>query len=92
MSMYAEVVRTDKTHEPFDIIKLHSSVVAACRTVHAPEGEAHLTAENVCRQVIDWLIGKPIVTSRDIESVTSKTLEKYHSDAAYIYSSSEAML
>lgn len=92
MSMYAEIVRTDKTHEPFDIIKLHSSIVMACRAVNTPEGEAHLTAENVCRNVIDWLIGKPIVTSRDIESVTSKTLEKYHPDAAYQYGCSETML
>lgn len=92
MSVYAEVIRTDKTHEPFDAIKLHSSVVIACQAVSTPEGEAHLTAENVCRSVIDWLIGKPIVTSRDIESVTSRTLEKYHPDAAYQYGCSETML
>ncbi|NCU30503.1 hypothetical protein EOM57_01715 [Candidatus Saccharibacteria bacterium] len=92
MSAYAEVIRTNRTHEPFDVIKLHGSVVTACRTVHAPEGEAHLTAENVCRRVIDWLIGKPVVTSRDIETVASNALEQYHPDAAYVYESSEAML
>ncbi len=92
MIICTEVVRTDKTHEPFDAVKLHSSVVVACRIVRTPEGEAHLTAQNVCRQVIDWLIGKPIVTSRDIETVTSRTLEKYHPDAAYIYRYSEAIL
>ena len=51
-----------------------------------------MTAENVCRSVLDWLVGKPIVTSRDIESVTSRTLERYHPDAAYMYANSEAML
>ncbi len=92
MSAYAEVIRTDQTHEPFDVLKLHSSVVQACCSVNAPAGDAHMTAENVCRSVLDWLVGKPIVTSRDIESVTSRTLERYHPDAAYMYANSEAML
>lgn len=92
MMTYTEVIRTDTSHEPFDVIKLHDSVVVACRSVNSPEGEAHMTAENVCRRVIDWIIGKPVVTSRDIEAVVARNLESYHPDAAYMYENSEAML
>lgn len=71
--------------EVFDPIKLHSSIVDACLAVRAYEGEAHDTAERVCRNVIDWLAPKTEVTSSDIRRVASKHLATYQPEAAYIY-------
>jgi hypothetical protein len=71
--------------EAFDPLKLHQSVVAACLSVRAFEGEAHVTAERVCRHVINWLLSKTEVTSADIRRVASTYLQRYHPEAAYLY-------
>lgn len=71
--------------ETFDPLKLHQSVVAACLSVRAFEGEAHVTAERVCRHVISWLMTKTEVTSADIRRVASNYLAIYHPEAAYLY-------
>ena len=71
--------------EAFNPLKLHQSVVAACLSVRAFEGEAHVTAERVCRHVISWLMTKTEVTSADIRRVASKYLQIYHPEAAYLY-------
>lgn len=71
--------------EAFDPLKLHQSVVAACLSVRAFEGEAHATAERVCRYVIAWLMTKTEVTSADIRRVASIHLQSYHPEAAYLY-------
>jgi hypothetical protein len=71
--------------EAFDPLKLHQSVVAACLSVRAFEGEAHVTAERVCRHVIQWLMTKTEVTSSDIRRVASSYLATYHPEAAYLY-------
>lgn len=71
--------------ERFDPLKLHSSIVAACLAVRALEGEAHVTAERVCRHVLDWLTTKSEVTSADIRRVAASHLNTYHSEAAYMY-------
>ena len=84
--MNAYVVKKG-THssELFDPLKLHASVLAACRTVRAFEGEAHDTAEHVCRHVIDWLEDKTEVTTEDIRRVASGHLATYHPEASYMY-------
>lgn len=76
-----------RTGEPerFDPLKLHSSIVAACLAVRALEGEAHTTAERVCRHVLDWLTTKSEVTSADIRRVAASHLSTYHPEAAYMY-------
>lgn len=79
------VKRQTKHSEPFDPLKLHGSIVAACLAVRALEGEAHVTAERVCRHVIDWLMTKTEVTSADIRRVTAAHLHTYHPEAAYMY-------
>ena len=79
------VKRGTHNSEAFDPLKLHQSVVAACLSVRALEGEAHTTAERVCRHVINWLMNKPEVTSADIRRVASSHLGTYHSEAAYLY-------
>lgn len=71
--------------EAFDPLKLHQSVVAACLSVRTFEGEAHVTAERVCRHVIAWLMTKTEVTSADIRRVAGQHLGVYHPEAAYLY-------
>lgn len=71
--------------EAFDPLKLHQSIVAACLSVRALEGEAHVTAERVCRHVISWLLTKTEVTSADIRRVAGAHLQAYHPEAAYLY-------
>lgn len=75
------------THDSgaFDPLKLHQSIVAACLSVRSLEGEAHLTAEQVCRHVINWLLSKTEVTSDDIRRVASHHLATYQPEAAYLY-------
>lgn len=86
------VINNRQDSEPFDPLKLHSSIVAACLSVRSPEGEAHSTAQLVCRGVIDWLAGKDEVTARDIRRTASKHLETYHPEAAYMYQNESMMI
>lgn len=82
----AYVLKRKRTHsEQFDPLKLHTSIVAACLAVRTLEGEAHLAAERVTRHVIEWLSTKTEVTSADIRRIAALHLEKYHSEAAYMY-------
>jgi transcriptional regulator NrdR family protein len=71
--------------EKFRREKLHKSIVAACLSVKAPEGQAETTAHSVCEGVIDWLRHKTEVTSNDIRLIAAHCLESYHPDAAYLY-------
>lgn len=71
--------------ERFDRTKLHSSIRAACLSVRSPEGEAEITASNVCNAVIIWLETKPEVTSSDLRRKATETLETFHPEAAYLY-------
>lgn len=86
------IKRGSHNSEQFDPLKLHASIVAACLSVRAFEGEAHVTAERVCRKVIDWLSVKTEVTSADIRRVASRHLETYHSEAAYMYEHQRMMI
>lgn len=79
------IKRGSHDSEVFDPLKLHQSVVAACLSVRAFEGEAHVTAERVCKHVISWLMTKTEVTSADIRRVASTYLTVYHPEAAYLY-------
>jgi len=71
--------------EKFSGPKLYASIIAACLSVRAPEGQAKTTANAVCDDVINWLEGRSEVTSNDIRIVATRSLKKYHSDAAYLY-------
>lgn len=74
-----------KHSEMFDPLKLHQSIVAACLAVREFEGAADVTAERVCKAVLDWLMTKDEVTSADLRRVAAKHLAIYHPEAAYIY-------
>lgn len=71
--------------ETFDREKLHASVRAACLSVRSPEGEAEMTANNVCDAVVIWLDTKPEVTSADLRRKAAEILEKHHPEASYLY-------
>jgi len=71
--------------EKFTRKKLHDSIVAACLSVRAPEGQAETTASAVCEGVISWLNDRPEVTSHDIRIVAARYLKSYHPEAAYLY-------
>lgn len=65
--------------------KLHASIVAACLSVRAPEGQADDIAHAVCEAVIIWLQQRPEVTSQDIRLVATRHLKSHHPEAAYLY-------
>lgn len=78
--------------ERFDPLKLHQSISAACLSVRAFEGEAHMTAQKVCEKVIEWLENKTEVTSYDIRRITGNALSIYHPEAAYLYQRYESVV
>ena len=88
----AKANRRPPVSEKFDPLKLHRSVVAACSAVRAFEGEAHLTAQHVCEQVLEWLETKTEVTSNDIRRVAGASLHVYHAEAAYVYEHYKEMI
>jgi transcriptional regulator NrdR family protein len=71
--------------ERFDHNKLRRSIHAACLSVRSPEGQAAETAQKVCDAVLIWCTDKPEITSADIRHQASRTLKRFHPDAAYIY-------
>jgi hypothetical protein len=86
------VLNANNESRPFDPLELHQSIVSVCLAVRSLEGEAHDTAERVCRKVIEWLAPKNEVTSSDIRRVASKHLSVYHPEAAYMYQQMELMV
>jgi len=85
MSLAVDIVKSNGTSERFDRDKLHSSIVAVCISVRAPQGHAEVTAHSVCDAVAVWLTDRPEVTSADIRAVAGKHLKRYHPEAAYLY-------
>lgn len=87
MSLAVDVVkrRGKRPTEPFAPDKLHRSIVAACLSARAPEGEADTTAHHVCHLVTIWLGNKPEVTSHDLRVEAAKHLTTFHPEAAYSY-------
>jgi transcriptional regulator NrdR family protein len=82
-----DIIKRDgqRPSEGFERSKLHASIRAACLSVRSPEGEAEMTANNVCNAVILWLDTKPEVTSNDIRRKATQALEHHHPEAAYLY-------
>lgn len=78
--------------ELFDPIRLHQSIVQSCFAVKSFEGEAHLTAENVCKSVIQWLADKTEVTRTDLRRIASQALRTYHPEAAYLYENEQYII
>ena len=87
MSLSVDVIKRggQRQSEQFMREKLHASIVAACLSVRAPEGQAETVAHAVCEAVIGWLQQHPEVTSQDIRIVATKHLRIQHPEAAYLY-------
>ena len=87
MSLSVDIVKHGgkRPSEKFLRDKLHASIVAACLSARAPEGQAEDTAKAVCDAVIIWLRQRPEVTSHDIRIVAARHLNGYHPEAAYLY-------
>lgn len=71
--------------EHFDPTKLKASIIAACLSVRAPEGQAEIIAHKILEHVTEWLEQKGEVTSNDLRRVASHHLGSYHPEAAYLY-------
>ncbi len=87
MGLAVDVVKRGgrRPSELFKAEKLKMSILSACLSVRAPEGEAESAARKVTHHVILWLDNKPVVTSHDLRRLASLHLERYHPDAAYFY-------
>ena len=87
MTLVVDIVKHGgkRPSERFARKKLHASIVAACLSVRAPEGQAEATAHAVCDAVIVWLHQRPEVTSTDIRTVAARHLKSHHPEAAYLY-------
>ena len=79
------VKRGNRPTEIFDPEKLHHSIVATCRSVHTPDGQAEDIAKAVTVSVMQWCQTRPEITSDDIRRQAHQTLAKLHTDAAYLY-------
>lgn len=87
MTLAVDIVKRggERQSEQFMREKLHASIVAACLSVRAPEGQAESVAHSVCDAVIGWLQQHPEVTSQDIRIIATKHLRIQHPEAAYLY-------
>jgi transcriptional regulator NrdR family protein len=80
------IVKRHPNHpEPYDERKLYASIYASCLSVRAPVGEAELTAERVCKDLLPWIQKKSEITSKDIRAHASSHLTVYNPHAAYMY-------
>lgn len=71
--------------ESFDPEKLKQSIVATCRSLKVPDGQAEEIAALVVKGVSEWCHDKAEITSNDIRRIGSTILAKYHIEAAYLY-------
>jgi transcriptional regulator NrdR family protein len=86
MSHEVEIIKHGKRPtESFARFKLYDSVIAACRSVRTPDGQAEAIADAVCDSVLSWLKTRPEVTSSDIRVIATKHLKSHHPEAAYLY-------
>ena len=87
MALIVDIIKHGGRRETEKYIndKLHRSIVAACLSVHTPEGQAKMNADIVCETVIEWLMDKNEVTSHDIRIVAARKLKIFNPEAAYLY-------
>lgn len=69
----------------FDNERLHRSILSACLCVGRPEGQAEATANNVCKDVKEWIRERPEITTGDLRRMAEFYLKNYDPDAAYVY-------
>jgi len=79
------IVKRAGHKESFDQKKVYASVYAACLAVRAQTTDAELIANEVAKDVVNWVADKRAVTSSEIAIQVTKTLKLYNSDAAFLY-------
>lgn len=83
--MNSLIIKKNRHIEDYERHKLGRSVLAACRSVRTPDGEAETTATEVCKRVEAWLQAKPEITSADIRRKALEALLAFNPEAAYMY-------
>lgn len=78
--------------EAFERKKLYDSIVAACLSAGALQGQAESIARSITGSVLDWLEDRPEVTSHDLRRVAGRHLRTHHPDAAYLYEQHRTIL
>lgn len=91
MKTVGVIMKNGKTVD-YDREILFDSLVSACLSVRASDGEAKMAAERVTSQVEKWLKNKDEVTSEDIRQTAAKHLKTYHPEAAYMYRQVRVMI
>lgn len=71
--------------ESFQSDKLQKSIIAACLSAGANQGQSDVISKRVLADVEKWLENKHEVTTDDIRHIAGKSLQKYHNDSAYFY-------
>lgn len=79
------IVKRGGHNEEYDIRKLYASVYAACLSVREHPGSAELIAEEVVKDVEQWLNHRHEVTSNDLRRQAAKHLTAINPDAGHIY-------
>lgn len=71
--------------EPYNQRKLHRSIYIACISATLPEGQAKVTARQVCKELRAWVLQKSEVTTKDVRHHASRHLHTHSPDAAFLY-------
>lgn len=79
------VVKRSGSSETFDSRKIYASVYASCLSVHETTAAAELVAEQVTKQVNEWLAPKTEVTIADLRHVVADRLQKINPHAGFVY-------
>ena len=84
--MPTHVVKRKTGHqELYDERKVYASVYAACKNAHLSDQEAESIADNVTKDVNDWVKGKAEVDYKQIFEQVTKSLAKQNEDASFLY-------
>lgn len=81
----SHIVKRAGHREKYESRKVYASVYAACLTVRVHPGEAELIADKVTKELNAWATEKNEMTSSEIFQQIVFCLQKYNSDAAYMY-------
>lgn len=79
------IVKRAGHKESFDQKKVYAAVFAACLAVRSQPTDAELIANEVTKDVVNWVADKRSVSSNEIAAQAAKTLKLYNSDAAFLY-------
>jgi len=79
------IVKRKGHSEKFDERKVYASCYAACLSAHLHPIDAEKICEAVAKEVKTWIKKKEKITSHQIFKQTTVAIEKYHKDAAYMY-------